>query len=59
MKDVANSLQLTELEVKLIEALRHLLEVQVQPSTTFHTEWHAAISHGRAVLRDALGGSTK
>jgi hypothetical protein len=34
------------------EALLHLLEVQVRPSTEYEAEWQNALNHARAVVRE-------
>lgn len=40
--------------IELEEALQHLLEVQITPSTPMHDEWRAAVADARRVIRNKV-----
>ena len=43
---------MTNREKKLEESLKHLLEVQVRPSSEFADEWREAVIEARRAIRE-------
>ena len=58
-KEIEEVLRVKKMEnriAELEESMKHLLEVQVKPSTEFADEWREAVIEARKVLRDKIGG---